>query len=140
MLDGVPYDVITLVDPAGNGEVSTFQLPCGTHGTDAINTWLRALIPKTAKDAPYYSCTIDALSVGGGSIWKQRLFPEMISDNFVVVGDASEVYCGGPYPDTFTEWHVFDRQSGANVDTHNWIYLDAFNLLGPDAWGWTRNS
>jgi len=133
MLDGVPYDVITLVDPAGNGVVSTFQLSSDADGTDAINSWLRTFIPKTAKDAPYYSCTIEALSVGGGSVWKQRLFPEMISDNFVVVGDASEVYCGGPYPDTSIEWHVFDRRSGANIDTHNWFHPDAFNLLGPNA-------
>jgi hypothetical protein len=132
-LDGTAYDVLTLVDPAGDGAVATFQLPPGSDGTDNINTWLRAVLPKKAEEAPYYTCTVEALGGGRDSFWDQKILPEMISDRFIVVGDTADVYCGGPYPDTSTEWHVFDSRTGANVDTRNWIHPDAFNLLGPDA-------
>ena len=47
-LVGVPYDVITLVDPAGHGEVSTFQFQYDQQGTERINKWLKAFLPTTA--------------------------------------------------------------------------------------------
>ncbi len=131
-LDGASYDALTLVDPAGHGEVSTFQLASGSFGHEAINNWLRAVLPKTAQAAPYYTCTVEALGSGRDSLWEQRLFPEMISDRFIVVGNMKDVYCGGPYPDSFTEWTVFNSRTGKEVDTLNWIHPDAFNLLGPN--------
>jgi hypothetical protein len=132
-LGGVPYDVITLVDPAGHGEVSTFQLQSDQHGTERINKWLKAFLPTTAEAAPYYTCSVDALGDGFTSIWTQRIFPEMISDRFIVAGDTAEVFCGGSYADSLTKWYVFDNQTGAIIDTHTWVHPDAFNLLGPNA-------
>lgn len=79
-IDGSTYEILTLVDPAGNGEVSTFQLPAGPKGYGVINSWLIKVLPQTAEDAPYYTCTLEALSFGAGSFWEQRLRPEMISD------------------------------------------------------------
>ena len=132
-LDGVPYEILTLVDPAGHGEVSTFQLPPGPEGHDVINTWLSRAIPETAEEAPYYTCTVEALADGAGSFWEQRFRPEMISNRFVVVVERTDVFCGGPYPAQSTEWYVFDTNSGEELDTRSWLHLDAFNLLGPNA-------
>lgn len=132
-LDGSPYEILTLVDPAGHGEVSTFRLPSGPEGHDVINAWLSQALPETAKEAPYYTCTVDALAGGAGSFWEQKFRPEMISDRFVVVAETMDVFCGGPYPAKFTNWYVFDSQTGAGIDTSTWLHPDTFNLLGPNA-------
>lgn len=132
-VDGHPYEVLTLVDPAGHGEVSTFQLQSGQEGFDVINAWLSQAIPETAEEAPYYTCTVDALAWGAGSFWEQRFRPELISDRFVVIAEIADVFCGGPYPDQSTEWYVFDSQTGKEIDTGTWLHPDAFNLLGPNA-------
>jgi len=57
----------------------------------------------------------------------------MISDRFVVVAEAADVFCGGSYPAQLTNWYVFDGQTGAEIDTSTWLHPDAFNLLGPNA-------
>ena len=132
-IDGSPYEILTLVDPAGDGEVSTFQLPAGPEGYGAINAWLSKVLPQTAEDAPYYTCTVEALAFGAGSFWEQRLRPEMISDRFVVVAETMDVFCGGPYPNEYTQRYVFDSQIGEEIDTSTWLHPDAFNLLGPNA-------
>jgi len=95
-VDGTRYEILTLVDPAGHGEVSTFQLPPGPAGFAVINAWLSQALPKTAEEAPYFTCTVEALANGAGSFWEQRLRPELISDRFVVVAETMDVFCGGP--------------------------------------------
>jgi hypothetical protein len=132
-VDGILYEILTLVDPAGHGEVSTVRLPSGPEGFGVINAWLSNVLPQTAEDAPYYSCTVEALAFGAGSFWEQRLRPEMISDRFVVVAETMDVFCGGPYPAQSTNWYVFDSKTGAQIDTSTWLHPDAFNLLGPNA-------
>lgn len=132
-VDGTRYEILTLVDPAGHGEVSTFQLPPGPAGFVVINDWLSQAIPETAEEAPYFTCTVEALANGAGSFWEQRFRPEMISDRFLVVAETADVFCGGPYPAQSTEWYVFDSQTGAEIDASTWLHPDAFNLLGPNA-------
>lgn len=132
-IDGATYETLTLVDPAGHGEVSTFQLPPGPEGYGVINAWLSDFLPRTAEEAPYYTCTVEALAFRAGSFWEQRLRPEMISDRFVVVAATMDIFCGGPYPDQFTNWYVFDSRTGEQIDTSTWLHPDAFNLLGPNA-------
>jgi hypothetical protein len=132
-IDGSSYETLTLVDPAGDGEVSTFQLLPGPEGYGVINAWLSQILPQAAEDAPYYTCTVDALAGGAGSFWEQRLRPEMISDRVIVVAETMDVFCGGPYPALFTNWYVFDSQTGGEIDTSTWLHPDAFNLLGPNA-------
>jgi hypothetical protein len=132
-LDGSPYEILTLVDPAGHGEVSTFRLLSGPEGHGVINAWLSRALPETAEEAPYYTCTVEALADGAGSFWEQSLRPEMISDRFVVVAETMDVFCGGPYPALFTQWYVFDSRTGGEIDTSTWLHPDAFNLLGPNA-------
>lgn len=132
-VDGTRYEILTLVDPAGHGEVSTFQLPPGPEGHDVINAWLNKALPETAEEAPYYTCTVEALADGAGSFWEQRFRPELISDSFVVVAATSDIFCGGAYPALSTEWYVFDSETGQEVDTRTWLHPDAFNLLGPYA-------
>lgn len=132
-VDGTRYEILTLVDPAGHGEVSTLQLPPGPAGFAVINDWLNQAIPETAEEAPYFTCTVEALANGAASFWEQRLRPEMISDRFVVVAETADVFCGGPYPAQSTDWYVFDSQTADEIDTSTWLHPDAFNLLGPNA-------
>ena len=132
-VDGTRDEILTLVDPAGHGEVSTFQLPSGPEGYEVINAWLSRTLPETAEEAPYFTCTVEALADGAGSFWEQRFRPEMISDRFVVVAETADVFCGGPYPDQSSEWYVFDSETGEELDTRTWLHPDAFNLLGPNA-------
>ncbi len=98
-----------------------------------INSWLSKVLPQTAEEAPYYTCTIEALAFGAGSFWEQRFRPELISDGFVVVEETTDVFCGGPYPAQFTQWYLFASQTGEEIDTSIWLHPDAFNLLGPNA-------
>jgi hypothetical protein len=132
-LDGVSFQTLTQIDPAGHGEVSTFQLQPGQKGHNVINRWLRRTLNEKATEATYYTCTIEALGAGAGSRWEHRLRPEMISDHFVVVTEVTNIFCGGPYPIETTQWYVLDRKTGEEIDTSTWLHSDAFNLLGPSA-------
>jgi hypothetical protein len=132
-VDRTTYEVLTLINPAGNGEVSTFQLKSGPEADEVINRWLRRTLHEKATEAPYYTCTIEALGAGTGSLWEHRLRPEMISDHFVVVTEVTNIFCGGPYPIETTQWYVLDRKTGEEIDTSTWLHPDAFNLLGPSA-------
>jgi hypothetical protein len=130
-MDGVTYEVISILDPSGHGEVTTFRLPGSGAGLAAINAWLVEALPQTAEDAPYYTCTLDALQVGAGSFWEHRIKPEWITDRVIVVEDVEDLFCGGAHPSYSVEWYVFDVETGEEIDTSAWIHPDAFNLLGP---------
>lgn len=132
-LDGVSYEVVSIIDPSGHGGVSTFQLPWTDPGAATINTWLSEILPTTAEEAPYYSCTLDALRFGAGSLWELRRVPDLITDQFVVVKETQDAFCGGAHPSSSTEWTVFDRETGQQIDTSRWIREDAFYDLGPYA-------
>ena len=132
-MDGVTYEVISIIDPSGNGEVTTFRLPGSGAGLAAINAWLAKALPQTAEDAPYYTCTLDALQVGAGSSWTHQIQPEWITDRFIVVEDVEDVFCGGARPSYSVDWRVFDVETGEEIDTSTWIREDAFYDLGPYA-------
>lgn len=130
-MDGVTYEVISIIDPSGHGEVTTFRLPGSGAGLAAINAWLAEALPQTAEDAPYYTCTLDALQFGAGSFWEHRIQPEWITDRIIVVEDVEDLFCGGAHPSYSVDWYVFDVETGEEIDTSAWIHPDAFNLLGP---------
>lgn len=132
-MDGVTYEVISIIDPSGHGDVTTFRLPGSGTGIAAINARLAEALPQTAEDAPYYACTLDALQVGAGSFWKHRIQPEWITDRFIVVENVQDVFCGGAHPSYSVEWYVFDIETGEAIDTSAWIREDAFYDLGPYA-------
>ncbi|PWL33570.1 hypothetical protein [Marivita sp. XM-24bin2] len=129
-LDGVPYEVVSILDPSGHGGVTTFQLPGKSPGPAAINAWLADVLPTTVEEAPYYSCTMHALQFGAGSFWEHRLVPELITDQILVVQETMDVFCGGARPSYSIEWTVFDRETGEEIDTSTWIREDAFYDLG----------
>ena len=131
-IDGEFYDILHLADPISNAEVTTFHLPADTPGKAAINAWLWQAMPKEVAPSDYFECAKSAVESGYG-YWKQRLWPELLSYHFLVVGERKEHYCGGAYPDDYTLWHVFDAMTGAEVDTRSWIRPDAYGLLGPHA-------
>lgn len=131
-VDGEFYDVLRLEDPNFSAEVTTFHLAADTPGRAAINAWLWDALPKDVASAEYFDCA--KLSVASGyGYWSQRLWPEFLSYYFVVVGEHMEYYCGGAHPNDYTQWHVFDAITGAEVDTSGWIRPDAFGLLGTHA-------
>jgi hypothetical protein len=132
-MDGVTYEEISIIDPSGNGEVTTFRLPGSGAGLAAINAWLAEALPQTAEDAPYYTCTLDALQVGAGSFWEHRIQPEWITDRVIVVEDVEDLFCGGAHPSYSVDWYVFDVETGEEIDTSAWIREDAFYDLGPYA-------
>ena len=132
-LDGVSYEVVSIIDPSGHGEVTTFQLPGTGPGSAALNAWLSELLPTSVEEAPYYSCTLDALHSGAGSFWEHRRLPELITDQFVVVEETQDAFCGGARPGFSIEWTVIDRETGEAIDTSTWIREDAFYDLGPYA-------
>lgn len=132
-MDGVSYEVVRIIDPSGHGEVTTFQLFGTDPGAVALNAWLSDILPTTAEEAPYYSCTLDALQVGAGSFWEHRRVPDLITDQIFVIEDTQDAFCGGARPSSSTEWTVFDRETGQEIDTSRWIREDAFYDLGPYA-------
>ncbi|MCL1629497.1 hypothetical protein M3N55_12220 [Roseibaca sp. V10] len=132
-MDGVPYEVVSIIDPSGHGEVTTFRLPGTGAGIAAINARLTEALPQAAEEAPYYACTLDALQVGAGSFWEHQIQPEWITDRFIVVEDVEDVFCGGARPSYAVDWRVFDVETGDEIDTSAWIREDAFYDLGPYA-------
>lgn len=130
--DGEFYDVLRLEDLNFSAEVTTFHLAADTPGRAAINAWLWDALPKDVSSSDYFDCVTEAIASGGG-YWSKRLWPEMLTYHFLVVGEHMEYYCGGAYPEFFTRWHVFDVSTGAEIDTSAWIRPDAFGLLGPHA-------
>jgi hypothetical protein len=132
-MDGMTYEVASIIDPSRNGDVTTFRLPGSGVGIAAINARLAEALPQTAEDAPYYTCTLDALQVGAGSLWEHRIQPEWITDQFIVVENVEDVFCGGARPNYSVEWYVFDVETGEEIDTIAWIREDAFYDLGPYA-------
>ena len=130
-LDGRAYEVVSIIDPSGNGQVTTFRLRGDGTGATAINARLTEALPQTAEEAPYYSCTLDALQVGARSFWGHRIKPEWITDRFIVIEDVEDVFCGGAHPSYSVEWYVLDMETGEEIDTRNWIREDAFYELGP---------
>jgi hypothetical protein len=131
--DGVSYETVSITDPFGHGEVTTFQLTSTTQGPEKVNTWLAEFLPRTTESAPYYTCTIDALRSGAGSFWHHQMRPELITDRLIVIEAAEDVFCGGAHPSSSIEWHVFNMETGAEIDTTKWIRPDAFYRLGPYA-------
>lgn len=131
-VDGEFYDVLRLEDPNLHAEVTTFHLAADTPGRAAINAWLWDALPKDVESSEYFDCAKSSVASGYG-YWSQRLWPEFLSYYFVVVGEHMEYYCGGAYPNDYTQWHVFDASTGAAVDTSGWIKPDAYGLLGPHA-------
>lgn len=143
-IDGTFYDVLHLEDPISNAKVTTFHLPADTPEKSAINAWAWQAFPKDVASSEYFGCAKSAV-VSGYGFWSQRLWPELLSYHFLVVGERKEYYCGGAYPDDFTQWHVFDIMTGGELDTSTWIRPDAYGLLGPDAndgpeidWPWSE--
>jgi hypothetical protein len=132
-LDGVSYEVVSVIDPSGNGEVTTFQLSGTAPGSVAINSWLATALPKTAEVAPYYTCSKNALQHGAGSFFEQIFKPDVIKGRFIVVNESTDVFCGGNRPNFWSVWHVFDVETGKEIDTTTWIRPDAFYDLGPYA-------
>ena len=130
-LDGRAYEVISIIDPSGNGQVTTFRLRGDRTDATAINARLTEALPQTAEEAPYYSCTLNALQFGAGSFWGHRIKPEWITDRFIVVEDVEDVFCGGAHPSYSVEWYVLDMETGEEIDTSTWIREDAFYELGP---------
>lgn len=130
-LDGVSYQRLSITDPSGKGKITTFRLLEDDLGAATINTWLADVLPKTVHDAPYYSCSLYALESGRGSYSEHQLVPELITDQFVVVEETEDVFCGGLSPNYYVEWIVFDRSTGKTVDTTSWVREDAFYDLGP---------
>jgi hypothetical protein len=131
-VDGKFYDVLRLEDPNLHAEVTTFHLAADTPGRAAINAWLWDALPNDVASSEYFDCAKSSVASGYG-YWSRRLWPEMLTYHFLVVGEQMEYYCGGAYPEFFTQWHIFDVSTGAEIDTSAWIRTDAFRLLGPHA-------
>lgn len=131
-VDGEFYDVLRLEDPNLHAEVTTFHLAADTPGRAAINAWLWDALPKDVASSEYFDCAKSSVASGYG-YWSQRLWPEFLSYYFVVVGERMKYYCYWAYPNDYTQWHVFDAVTGAEVDTSGWIRPDAYGLLGPHA-------
>lgn len=132
-LDERKYEVVSIIDPSGNGQITTFRLRGDGAGATAINARLTEALPQTAEEAPYFSCTLDALHFGAGSFLEYRTLPEWITDEVIVVENVKDVFCGGPHPSYSVEWYVLDMETGEEIDTSTWIREDAFYELGPYA-------
>lgn len=125
-------DVLRLQDAGGTGHVEIALIPGEDPGATAINEWLRDQLPGQLQDAPYFHCSRLALGAGRTSYWYQSFRPEMTRGRWAVVEERNDYYCGGAYPDVTTIWHVFDRETGALVDTSGWIRPDAFLRPGEE--------
>lgn len=108
-------------------QMETFQIPGDSDASRRINAALAEGFPYIDAEFDILECSRSNLAWSGrDGLYDQRRWLEVLTDRLLVVGGKNDIYCGGPYPETSTEWQAFDRETGEAIDTTDWIAEDAF--------------
>lgn len=76
----------------------------------------------------YYECVGPAATENREAEFSGSLEVDAVTEHFVVVKQAVEYDCGGPYPDSDSNYRVFDRASGRKVDVAKWLTVPVASI------------
>ena len=131
---GHPYTHLTFSPAKLDVRLDSFQLPGNTAAVRSINTDLAMGFPGLDPMADVLDCARSNLAWSGRDGGdRERRWPEILTDTLLVIGTQYDVYCGGAYPETSTQWQVLDLQTAEPVDTSLWLAEGALEDLRDDA-------
>jgi len=119
--DGVGYTRLIL-DHRGHFDesvsVETFSLAGDTPAVRRIN----AELGKPLRADDWLECVRSGLDANGqDGDNSETLEPRMITRRWLSVMNESGWYCGGAHPDDAAFARLFDRETGREVDLHQWL-------------------
>ncbi len=123
--DGVAYTRLILDHRGHFGDdvgIETFALIGDTPPVRRIN----AELGKPLQSEDWFECVRSALDANGfDGDSSETLEPRMITRRWLSVMDESGWYCGGAHPDDSVLPRLFDRETGREIDLHQWLNAKA---------------
>lgn len=108
--------------------LESFQIHGTSNSVQKINTELALGFPILDRDSDILSCARSNLSWSGrDGLFIQRRWPEFLTSGLLVIATENNIYCGGAYPETSTEWQVMDLETGEQIDTEIWFDDEVFS-------------
>lgn len=131
---GRPYTHLTFSPTKLDVRLESFQLLGNSAAVRSINGDLALGFPGLDPMAEVLDCARSNLAWSGrDGRDRERRWPEILTDKLLVIGTQYDVYCGGAYPETSTQWQVLDLQTAEPVDTSLWLAEGALEDLRDDA-------
>jgi hypothetical protein len=108
--------------------LESFQIHGTSTSVQQINTELALGFPTLDPDADVLGCARSNLSWSGrDGLFIQRRWPAFLTGSLLVIATENNIYCGGAYPETSTEWQVMDLEAGEQIDTETWFDDEVFS-------------
>lgn len=106
--------------------IRTFGLAPQQFYDREINAALKSILPEGNMGDAYADCFAWMADRGRDGDYSREIAPEMINERWLVASDSQGVYCGGAHGSYWTEYRVFDRNTGNEVNTRTWLSDAAF--------------
>lgn len=128
-LGSFAFDRLTMVAPRAFPDVSIVGMDFVSTepGDEAIRALLGAMMPQGEVSDEYVQCMAGSLgSLGIDGDYSREVIPSFANRELLGVWSTNGSFCGGAHPSYWTEYFVFDRQSGARLDPRLWFGPDGF--------------
>lgn len=94
---------------------TAFEVPKNVKNADKLNAFIQSWIKEQYVNG--FDCKLN-----GGEPWDKTLEPVFWTDRWLVIRDAlPDTYCGGAHSSAALEYHVFDLDSGEQVNVWSWL-------------------
>jgi hypothetical protein len=109
-------------------KIESFEIDGTSAAVRKINAELALGFPTLDPDADVLGCAQSNLSWSGrDGLFIQRRWPAFLTGSLLVIATQNNIYCGGAYPETSTEWQVMDLETGEQIDTKTWFDDEVFS-------------
>jgi hypothetical protein len=123
--EGTAYTRFEYQGPARMGlddyQITSLALEPVRPGDTAINRALAQALPDGTAGHMMGQCVGASLGDGHGGYAEELLAPILITPRWLGIRHSGSSYCGGAYPNHFSTFAVYDRDSGAEVDPAIWF-------------------
>jgi len=116
--DATQQGVRVGIGKAAGTEVKRLQLLGSDAPIAAINRELESGFRESLTSA------FDCNGIDGPGEYSEEPGIEFANASWLVVRIDGSGYCGGPHPDSWSNFQTFDRRTGRKVDTSKWLHLD----------------
>lgn len=131
---GSPYTRLTFSPAKLDVHLESFQLAGTSSAIQAINAELAEGFPGLDPEADVLDCSRSNLGWSGRDGMDTEIrWPEILTHDLLVIGTKYEVYCGGAYPETSTQWQAINPQTGKAVDMTTWLDHGTLDNLQNDS-------
>ena len=124
-LDGVAYTREMLVPGSQfneSVEIETFRIDGRSPASQRINSALHKPLKGYAAGGPWFDCLISATNLTGlDGEFAEIVKPTMIGKRWLAVDQQVGGFCGGAHSYSGNSSRVFDLQTGAEIDLHDWL-------------------